>query len=152
MEVRGDGIYLRAGHRIPGSNDLPAAVAPEQRVLESEAADDPRPLYVIPWIPESEDEDLGALREKLRSQLLSQIGRSQLGELNFRFDDLLDEVSLGVYGLWRDRGSLRGQVNTTVGSIVSALTERIRTSDVPSAIPEGRQLPLEDTSAGGNLL
>ena len=178
VKVREDGVYLRADHRTRGGGGLPLAVAPEKRVLETEAAGDPRPLYVIPWIPESEDEDLSALREKLRSQLLSHIGRSSLGELKLRFDDLLDEVSLGVYGLWRNRGSLRGQVNTTVGGIVSALTdghqtvtvrtaelaltlgsederrelmERIRIADVPPAMPEGRQLPLEDTSAGGNL-
>lgn len=178
VTVREDGVYLRADHRISGGGRLPPVVAPEQRVLKTEPSDDPHPLYVIPWIPESEDEDLSALKEKLRSQLLSQTGRSRLGELNLRFDDLLDEVSQGVYGLWRDRRSLRGQVNTTVGGIVSALTdghqavtvrsgelaltltsederrdlmEWIRTADAPPAIPEGRQLPLEDTSADGDL-
>ena len=178
VRVREHGVYLRADHRTPGGDDLPTAVAPEQRVLETEADDDPRPLYVIPWIPGGGDEDLSALREKLRSQLLSHIGRSSLGELKLRFDDLLDEVSRGVYGKWRDRRSLRGQVNTTVGGIVSALTdghqavtvrtaelaltlgseeerqslmEQIRTADVPPRVSEGRQLPLEDTSAGGNL-
>ena len=178
VTVREDGVYLRADLRTPGGDDLPAAVAPEQRVLEIEVADDPRPLYVIPWIPESEDQDLSALKEKLRSLLLSHIGRSWLGELNLRFDDLLDEVSQGVYGLWRDSPSFRGQVNTKVGTIVDELTdghqaaivrtselaltlgseeerqslmEQIRTANVLPEIPEGRQLPLEDTEAGANL-
>ena len=178
VSVREDGVYLRADHRIRGGGCLPTVVAPDQRVLETEADDDPRPLYVIPWIPESEDEDLSALKEKLRSQLLSHIGRSRLGELNLRFDDLLDEVSQSVYGLWRDSPSFRGQVNSKVGTIVDELTdghqaaivrtaelaltlgseeerqslmEQIRTADVPPGISEGRQLPLEDTSADGNL-
>ena len=126
-------------------------------------------------IPESGDEDLDALREKLRAELLSHIGRSPLGNVRLRFDELLDVVSRGVYGLWRDRQSLQGQVNTTVGSIVSSLTEesqavtvrtdemvlslgseeergvlmeRIRVADVPPGLPEGRQLPLQDTSDG----
>ena len=177
VTIREDGIYLRADHRARGGGSLPPAVAPEQRVLETEADSDPRPLYVIPWVPESEDEDLSALREKLRSQLLSNIGRSSLGEVKLRFDDLLDKVSLGVYSLWRDRRSLQGKVNATVGSIVRALTdghqavtvrtaeialslgseeerralmEQIRIADVPPEVPEGRQLPLEDTSVYGN--
>ena len=177
VTIREDGIYLRADHRTRGGGSLPQAVAPEQRVLETKDGGDPRPLYVIPWIPGSQDEDLSALREKLRSQLLSHIGRPSLGEVKLRFDDLLDEVSLGVYGLWRDRASLQGQVNATVGNIVRALTdgheavtvrtaelaltldteekrralmEQIRTADVPPYPPEGHQLPLENTSVDGN--
>ncbi len=173
VTTREDGVYLQADHRSSGGSCLPPVVAPERRVLETDPLDDPRPLYVVPWIPESADEDLSALKEKLRSQLLSHIGRSRLGELNLRFDDLLYEVSQGVYGLWRNSSSFRGQVNSKVGTIVDELTdghqaaivrtvelalklgsederrslmEKIRTADVP-AIPEGRQLPLEITSA-----
>ena len=173
VTIRNDGVYLVADHKARGGGMLPRDVAPAQRVLETDADEDPRPLYIVPWIPESGDEDLSALREKLRSQLLSHIGRSPVGKVRLRFDDLLDEVSRGVYGLWRDRQSLQGQVNATVGSIVRSLTdenqavtvrtaelvlsfgseeerrvlmEHIRVADVPPGLPEGRQLPLPDTS------
>ena len=175
VTIRNDGVYLVADGKARGVGRLPRDVAPAQRVLETRTDEDPRPLYVVPWIPESGDEDLDALREKLRAELLSHIGRSPLGNVRLRFDELLDVVSRGVYGLWRDRQSLQGQVNTTVGSIVSSLTEesqavtvrtdemvlslgseeergvlmeRIRVADVPPGLPEGRQLPLQDTSDG----
>ena len=170
VAIRGDGVYLESSHESSERGRLPRDVAPAQRVLEIQDGEDPRPLYVIPWMPESGDEDLSALREKLRAQLLSHIGRSPLGRLELRFDDLLDEVSRGVYSLWRDRESLQGQVNATVGSIVRAMTdgnetvtvrtaeaaislssegeretllEQIRTANVPPGTPAGRQLPLE---------
>ncbi len=169
VTIRNDGVYLVADHKARGGGRLPRDIAPAQRVLETRADEDPRPLYIVPWIPDSEGEDLDALREKLRSQLLSHIGRSPLGNVSLRFDELLDEVSRGVYGLWRDRQSLQGQVNTTVGSIVNSLTEgsqavflraaelalsldseeerrtlmeQIRTADVPPGMPKGHQLPL----------
>ena len=171
VSIQGDGVYLGAGHGAQGGGGLPSDLPSPQRVFETRDEEDPRPLYVIPWIPESEDEDLSALREKLRSQLLSHIGRSQMGEITLRFDELLNEVSRGVYGLWRDRQSLKGQVNRTVGGIVRALAggaqavilrpaemvirigseeqrralmERIRLADVPSSVSEGLQLTLDD--------
>ena len=173
VTIREDGVYLTAAHNAHGGGGLQRDVAPMQRVLESKAGDDPRPLYVIPWIPESEDEDLSELRERLRSQLLSEIGRSSLGRVALQFGYLLDKVSLGVYSSWRDRRSLQGKVYATVGSIVRALTdgnqavtvrtaelalslgseedrrslmEQIRVAEVPPGVPAGRQLPLEDTS------
>ena len=171
VTIRNDGVYLVADDKARGGGRLPRDVAPAQRVLKTEADEDPQPLYAIPWIPESGDEDLSALREKLRAQLLSHIGRSPTGDVTLRFDELLDEVSRGVYGLWRDRRSLQGQVNVTVGNIVRSLTdgnqaatvrtaelvlsigseeerrvlmEHIRVADVPPGVPEGRQLPLPD--------
>ena len=103
VTIRNDGVHLVANHKARGGGRLPREVAPAQRVLETEGDEDPRPLYVIPWIPDSGDEDHSALQEKLRSQLLSHIGRAPIGNVRLRFDDLLDEVSRGVYGLWRDR-------------------------------------------------
>lgn len=171
LSIRGDGVYLGAEHGTQAGGRLPSDLRSPQRVLQTRDEEDPRPLYVIPWIPESPDEDLSALREKLRSQLLSHIGRSRLGEITIRFDELLNEVSRGVYGLWRDRQSLRGQVNRTVGSIVRALAgdaqsvilrpaemvvgigseeerqalmERIRLADVPVSVSEGLQLTFDE--------
>ena len=99
VTIRNDGVYLVADQGARGGGRLPRDVAPEQRVLETRDDEDPRPLYVVPWIPESGDEDLDALREKLRSQILSHVGRSPIGNVTLRFDALLDEVSRGVYGL-----------------------------------------------------
>ena len=173
VTIQKDGVYLGVDHGIHSGGKVPTALSPAQRILAIDSGDDPRPLYVIPWMPESGDEDLSALREKLRAQVLSHIGRSPLGTMELRFDDLLNEVSRGVYSLWRDRESLQGQVNATVGSIVRAMTdgneavtvragevtislrseeerqallEQIRTVNVPSETPEGRQLPLEEES------
>lgn len=177
VTIRGDGVYLGAEHGTQGGGRLPLDIASPQRVLETKAEDDPRPLYVIPWIPGSEEEDLSALREKLRSQLLSNIGRAPIGEVELTFDDLLDEVSRGVYALWRDRQSLKGQVNTTVGSIVRGLTdgaesatvraaelvvhlgsederrklmEQIRRNEAPSSVSEGIQLTFDDELPGAS--
>ncbi len=173
VAIRQDGVYLVAAHEARGGGTLPRHIAPERLVLGARVDEDPRPLYIVPWIPESRDEDLDALREKLRAQLLSHVGRSPIGDVTLRFDDLLDDVSRRVYGLWRDRQSLQGQVNATVGSIVGSLTEasqavivraaemvlslgseeergelmeHIRVADVPPRLTEGRQLPFQDTS------
>ena len=176
VTIRNNGVYLVADRKARGGGGLQRDVAPDQHVLETESGEDPRPLYVVPWMPDSRDEDLSSLREKLRAQLLSHIGRSPTGKISLRFDDLLDEVSRGVYGLWRDNQSLQGQVNATVGRIVRSLTdgnqaatvrnaelvltfdseeerrelmEDIRIADVPSNLPEGHQLHLGDALPNG---
>ena len=170
VTIRADGVYLGAERDAQADGRLPPLVAPPERVVRTSVGDDPRPLYVIPWMPESENEDLSALREKLRSQVLSHIGRCSVGEVTLRFSELLDEVSRGLYSLWRDRPSLRGQVNTTVGGLLRALTgsgpdvvvradeltvrwgseekresvmEHIRLAETPPKPPQGLQLSLD---------
>jgi len=121
--VKEDGVYLGLSASPAGSARLSRVLIPEERVAAAEPGQDPRPLYVVPWIPDAPDgSDLTALREKLRAHTLAWLGRAPLGgEATFAFADLLDEVSRGVFALWRDRRSLHGRVFPVISGSLAAL-------------------------------
>ena len=175
LSVRADGIYIGLAAEPQGRAEMPRALIPEVQITSIEAGQDPRPLYVIPWIPDAPDDgDLTAFREKIRAQTLAWLGRIPLAaEQVLGFDQLLDEVSRGIYTFWRDRDTLRGRVFPTVRRLLNAflqtdsrvrlrgrdvsvavtlasegdreeLMERVRTTQLPAKLPEGVQLQLED--------
>lgn len=167
IKLEADGVYLCAPAE-EGQIDLARRIAPQQKVIAVTPGQDPRPLYVVPWIPgASDDADQAAFREKLRSQLLSYIGRHTAGsDLALDYNTILDDVSHGVFRLWRDKGSLQGQVHPMVARLLqllfqsdaratikdnhvvvrldteesrTELMEKVRTAALPERTPEGVQ-------------
>ncbi len=173
VAVKPDGAYLGLTSQPLGAARLPRLLIPDERVVQVPPGQDPRPLYVLPWIPDAPDStDLTAFREKLRAHVLAWLGRAPTGgEVVIAFDELLDEVTRGVFRLWRDRSSLRGRVFPAVGRLMDLLLgsdgrvlirqsevrlslhaetdreelmERVRTAGLPANALEGLQLPLEE--------
>ena len=120
IDVRGDGVYL-IGDSSAGEQSLSADIAPEARIRRLDEGEDPRSLYLIPWIPGSEDQDLDVLGQKLWAAILAHLGASRLGITELTYAGLLDAVSFGIYGTWEDHDSLRGQVYHRVRAIVGGL-------------------------------
>jgi hypothetical protein len=173
LSIKSDGAYLGSLNHPKGTAKMPLKLTPEQRVVSVNAEQDPRPLYVIPWIPDIQDDtDLEAFKEKLRAQLLSWLGKAAIpGKIILMFEELLDKVSRGVFRYWGDKSSLFGRVLPMVEKLVriffgddtrvsvgrrevtvdfkvekdqEELMERVRTIALPQKLPEGIQLPLEE--------
>lgn len=173
LSIKADGAYLGLASQPQGAAQISQMLIPEQRVITVRADQDPRPLYIIPWIPDVEDDTtLEAFKEKLRAQILSWLGKASIGgQITLQFEDLLDEVSRGVFRIWRDRDSLHGRVFPTVAGIVNIffrsdgrvsvgtravvmrldsekdredLMEQVRTAGLPEKLPEELQLRMED--------
>ena len=123
--VKSDGVYLGLTARPQGSAYMPSRLIPERCVVAVSAGQDPRPLYIIPWIPGAEDPtDLLAFKEKIRAFLLSSLGRAPIGTVTaLSFGDILDGVSRGVYQQWRDRRTMEGGVFSKVASIIALLLD-----------------------------
>lgn len=173
LTIKSDGAYLGLLNQLEGTAQMPMKLTPEQKVVSVNANQDPRPLYVIPWIPDAQDDaDLEAFREKLRAQLLSWLGKAAIaGKIMLTFEELLDDVSRGVFRYWGDKSSFFGRVVPTVEKLVRVffgdntranisrreitvnlksekdreeLMEQVRTVGLPEKLPEGIQLPLEE--------
>lgn len=129
IAVKEDGVYLGLSVPVPGCAP-PAALVPERRVIATEQGQDPRPLYVVPWVPGAPNEALDAFKEKVRSRVQAWIGHAPLGaSTTLAYVDLLAQVSHGVYALWRDRDALRGRVLVQLqGLLAEALAATVESS------------------------
>ncbi len=171
IDVRSDGVYLGIDQQPTGTAHFPSAILPARRVIGAALGQDPRPLYLVPWIPNSEGSDLTALREKVRALMIVWLGRARTpGTEMLSLDQLLDDVTRGVFRYWRNRDSLRGEVLPVVGRIITALftndprvhvrltdvefvltseqnrqqlIEMARTAKLSGPMPQGVQLSLE---------
>jgi len=146
------------------------------KVLDVADGEDPRPLYVVPWIPDAiELADLSAFREKVRAEVLSRLGRSTIpSNLTIGFSEVLDSVSHGIYLHWRHKDSLHGRVFRLLGAWTRSLTagdstvtlrndaldvnlqsdadrerlmETVRTAALPERAPQGYQPDMFDPSS-----
>jgi len=173
LSIKSDGAYLNALNNPKGTAKMPSKLISEQRVISINEEQDPRPLYVIPWIPDIQDDsDLETFKEKFRAQLLSRLGKVAIPtKMTLKFEELLDEVSRGVFRYWGDKSSLFGRVLPMVEKLMriffgddirvivgrrevtidfkvekdrEELMERVRTTALPQKLPEGIQLPFED--------
>lgn len=68
---------------------------------------DLRPLYFIPWMPESESQpseyNKKAFGNRILGAVVTRVGRAAVGDdVILNLDEILDEVTLGVYGKWRN--------------------------------------------------
>lgn len=170
LSVRGDGTWLspEVVHE-DGDTLLPEAA------LVLEETSDPRPLYIVPWHPDSPAEtDRRAFASKTKSHLIANVNTAALGSATVvLFDELLFEMSRGVYrkadpaALRRVRAELRSIVTKlvdgsrlvevtadrttftlTTESDRESLVEQIRSSRVLGSDAQGFQSPmgLPDTS------
>jgi hypothetical protein len=173
LSIKEDGIYIGLLNPPKGTAQMPLKFVPEQKVLEIEPGQDPRPLYVIPWIPDVQDDtDLEFFKEKVRIYVLGQLGKAPIGgQVTLSFEELLDEVSRGVFRHWRDRDSLIGRVFPMVGKLISILfrddtrvkitrretkvtlnseadreelMEKVRIAGLPQKLPQGVQLTMDE--------
>ena len=150
IELRHDGVWLvssdDAGHETVAASLSPAAI-----VLPLSSSDeDPTPLYIVPWIPNSDEDDLDVLREKLRSAVLAHTGRAEFGSATLEYDDLLADVSFGVYREWENTQSLKGEVYSVVERIVARFwgnDPRVKVQKTKAIVtiisPEDREALLE---------
>ena len=118
--IRDDGVYLR-GDDSSAVDTVGAHCSPEVRVRSLDEEEDPRPLYIVPWLPGVEPEALDELREKLRTVVIARLGTAGLGDIEWEYIDLINAVSFNVFEQWEDHDSLRGQVFPQVGAILRNL-------------------------------
>ncbi len=123
VSIKSDGIYLGVPRLPECTGEIPRQLCPERKVLSVEPDEAPRPLYVVPWMPGTScDDDYYAFREKVRQYVLVWLGGACIGTtVSLPYDRLLDGVSRGIFSLWRDRASLRGQVFPEIMRIASVL-------------------------------
>jgi hypothetical protein len=173
VSIKDDGVYLGLPSQPQGEAKMPREMIPKQRIVSVHPGQDPSPLYVIPWIPDVQDNvNMEAFKEKLRQRILAWLGKSSVGgQISLLFEDLLNEISQGVLGYWRDKASKTGRILPMVAKVVSALfgddvrvnigvqeisvklniekdrgelMERVRTAGLPQKLPEGVQLRMEN--------
>jgi hypothetical protein len=77
-------------------------------VPRDESGNDLRPLYFMPWMPDSESNvseyNRRAFGNRILGASVTRIGRAAVGEdATLKIDELLDEVTLGVFARWRNR-------------------------------------------------
>ena len=173
ISIKSDGTYLGLAKRLQGTALLPPTLSPERKVLSISADQDPQPLYVIPWIPDAQDSnDLEAFKERVRAKLLSWLGKAAVASSEvLYFEELMNDVSRGVFQYWGDKSSLFGRVFPMVEKLVrlffggdarvsirrrelavtlklqedrESLMEQVRTAELPEKLPEGVQLELSD--------
>jgi len=77
-------------------------------IPRDENGNDIRPLYFIPWMPDSDPQPSEYNRRAFGNRVLGaavvRVGRTAVNEdVVLKFDDLLDDVTLSVYGKWRNR-------------------------------------------------
>ena len=173
--LKPDGVYLGLEARLGGKASMPLQLIPQQLVVSRAPDQDPRPLYVIPWIPDAQDgADLAAFKEKVRVVLLSWLGKTPVGSPVLPFEEVLHDVTRGVFRQWADKQSLLGRVLPTLEKLVRSLfgddiranigrrqvsaliesdkdreelMERVRTAALPERLPKGIQLPLQNEDA-----
>ncbi|HAZ32033.1 MAG TPA: hypothetical protein DCY61_05010 [Dehalococcoidia bacterium] len=173
ISIKDDGVYLGLSNQPQGTAQISRVLIPEQKVLATPPNQNPKPLYVIPWIPDVQDE-AGPVdfKERLRQHLLVWMGKILIESQNtLLFEDLLDKVSRGVFLYWRDRTSLMGRVFPMIARVIRVLfardnrvsidertvtvnlqletdreelMEQVRTAGIPQRLPEGVQLRMKE--------
>lgn len=169
LQVTCDGVYLATGSP-QSSSRIAFEFRAAQRVIEVRPEEDPRPLYLIPWVPDGTATDDSVLREKIWQELSLWIAHLPLSGGELAFGTLLEGVSRGAYGYWRNRESLRGRIWPKLRIIVEALLagedvtvgqhsltvrliseqhrqhllEAMRVAQVPEPLPPGAQISLDE--------
>ena len=133
IRVDTDAVFLTRQTDVD-SDTIAANIDSVVKVLDLTPGEDPRPLYIIPWIPNADSQDLSALREKLRAILTAEVGKAKLGSSTVPYNSILAQIS-PVYLRWEDRtsmvGELHSEVRNTIDAIFGADTRVVRrTSDV----------------------
>jgi len=106
---------------------------------------DPRPLYYLPWMPESEPEpsdyNQRAFADRVLAAVTKVIGLTRLpGEARILFDDALAAATHGHFRLWRNKN--------TKAAIVDAARDVIR-KVLKKAVPEVQIQPVAGQPSPG---
>lgn len=85
-------------------------------IPRDEGGNDLRPLYFIPWMPDSEPVPNEYNRRAFGSRILGaavmRVGRTPVEEdVTLNYDELLEEVTLGVFKKWRNKDAKRSLRN-----------------------------------------
>ncbi len=179
ISIKEDGVYLGLSAPLSGTGECQARLTPEQKVISLSPGEDPRPLYILPWMPKANNAlDLQAFREQLRQQLLVWVGRVRVNTTTvLDYEDLLNRMTRNVFKDWGDRSSLNGEVYPVIEKWIAVLVggdsriiirrssmevairsqedreqlqEGIRSASLPAPAPEGEQLPLQMHNESSN--
>jgi len=77
-------------------------------IASDEGGNDLRPLYFMPWMPDCDPEPdeyaKKAFTRRVLGAAVTRIGRTSIGEdAVLRYEEILDEVTQGVFGKWKNR-------------------------------------------------
>jgi len=130
-------------------------------VMRVQPGDDPRPLYFIPYDPDvhqSPEENLFCKRilfERIHSVVLAAVGRASSPEsLTLNIDNLLNEATFGMFGLWENRESLkhmRGMCRQLITALARAVNKEVKGS-LSYEPPEELTVVLSDTDQHHQVL
>lgn len=103
----------------------------ENPFYDLEEGTDPRPLYLVPYDPDSEQSDAERkfarriLFERMQSAFISRLGRIRPPDtVVYTADDLLNEATFGLFRVWDNRDSLKHMRNLCV-QFMSPLTQHL---------------------------
>ena len=130
-------------------------------VMQVQPGDDPRPLYFIPYDPDvhqSPEENLFCKRilfERIHSVVLAAVGRASSPEsLTLNIDNLLNEATFGMFGLWENRESLK-HMQRMCRQLITALSRAVN-KEVKGSLsyepPEELKVVLSDTNQHHQVL
>lgn len=123
VSIHNGEISLTTANTLQHQCVLPTIICPEMKIVTDQTGD-LRPLYILPWLPGAENADNRAFFEKVRAEVLSHLGKATIGkQMVLDFNTLLTNITRGVFGYWRDKQSLRGQVFPAVHQLIRLLVE-----------------------------
>jgi len=172
VSIKADGVYLGLSTPIGGEAFLPRRLTPQKLVLAISKGEDPKPLYVVPWMPDAPESELLEFKEKIRAHIVAWLGNAPVGEQSvLTFEDLLHSVTRGISAYWRNKESLVGRVFGTMVSLSRQLFNKdprcavkktelrvtltsakeqaeliriVQKAQMPAALPPGVQLTLTE--------
>jgi hypothetical protein len=104
--------------RLVGKRRRRLLVLPTDR-----SGNDPRPLYLIPWMPNTEpdkqdDYNIRVFKNRILAATVTKFGRSKVGDpVLVDVEETLRDITRGVYDLWRNkaaRADMRGKVRELI--------------------------------------
>ena len=107
-------------------------------IPRDESGNDLRPLYFIPWMPESEPQpneyNRRAFGDRVLGAAVARVGRTAVDEdVVLNFDEILNEVTLGVFGKWRNKEAKKS-LRTCVRKL---LNDHLNTTGALKSDPDG---------------
>jgi hypothetical protein len=144
-------IRSGVGIHVEMAGDLPlpiAQLAGRQPILALRPDEDPRPLYLIPWLPdqaqtaEMSDYCQQVFFARIRSTTVGLIGRAQAPtHLVLSMDRLLEDATFGLSLKWYERGIAQGIESACTAHLTKLL--RSPMANALSVPPGRRRIDLE---------
>lgn len=140
IEITADGVYLQAA----SGSEIPVTAfsnSPDGRiqVMQLKDGDDPRSLYLIPFDPSIDANDLYGKRvieERIRIALITAIG-SNLDQPEFDIEeDSIMNDALEIWSLWKDSGA-RSNLMRGVRQYIDQILREIRRFGIETERKQG---------------